>query len=371
MNILINATNLAATGGAAQVADSICREVNRFTQHHFVVVLPPSFSLTKDSIKGYDNVIVYEYAYPQKDWKSLLIKRNDYLDGLVASEKIDAVLTIFGPTKWVPKCKHLCGFAYPHIPLLDTPFFTRMKGGTRFVAKAKIAYMTYLFRRCSKVFFTENPLITELVKKKLHCQNVYTVTNNYNQVFDQPDLWKHHELPPFDGVRFFSASSMMAHKNLPISVEVAKFLKRDYPSFKFQFVLTVKEEDFVVVPTELKEHFLFTGGVHISEIHSLYSQCDVVFQPSLLECFSASYPEAMRMEKPIVVPDLEFARGLCQDAAVYYSPLSAQDAAKQLYSVATVSNLQKRLVEAGKQQLLTYDTYQQRAEKLIKIIEQL
>lgn len=371
MKILVNATNLSGTGGAAQVADSICRELCRFPQHDFVVVLSPSFSATKEAIKDYASVRVYEYAYPLKDWKSLLTKRNDYLDGLVDSENIDAVLTIFGPTKWVPRCKHLCGFAYPHIPLTDTPYFTRMSGKTRLMAKIRIAYMTYLFKRCSRTFYTENPYITELVKKKLNCKSVYTVTNNYNQVFDHQKLWKVHTLPPFDGIRFFSASSMMSHKNLRITVDIAKLLKQEHPSFKFQFVMTVEKEHFGDIPVELNDCFLFIGGVHISYIPSLYSQCDVVFQPSLLECFSASYPEAMRMEKPLVIPNLDFARGLCHEAAVYYAPLSSTDAAKQLYTVANNPELRKKIVEVGKQQLLTYDTYQQRANKLIHIIEQI
>lgn len=37
--------------------------------------------------------------------------------------------------------------------------------------------------------------------------------------------------------------------------------------------------------------------------------------PSLLECFTATYPEAMRMERPIVTTDLAFAQGLCGEAA--------------------------------------------------------
>ena len=56
----------------------------------------------------------------------------------------------------------------------------------------------------------------------------------------------------------------------------------------------------------------------ISECPSLYRQSTFAFQPTLLECFTATYPEAMRSGKPIVTPDLEFARGLCGGAAVYY-----------------------------------------------------
>ena len=94
-----------------------------------------------------------------------------------------------------------------------------------------------------------------------------------------------------------------------------------------------------------------------------------MFMPTLLECFTATYPEAMRMEKPIVTTDLEFARGLCGEAACYYSAVDAKAAAESLYKVATDKKYAEHLVNNGKKQLLSYDNYEQRAEKLVKVLE--
>lgn len=371
MNILINASNLGGTGGAAQVADSICRELYRFPQHNFKVVLSRSFSNTKERITHFTNVEVFGYSYPLRDWKSLLTKRNDYLDTLVINKKIDVVLTIFGPSKWVPNCKHVCGFAYAHIVLKDSPYFTEMPLKKWIKERLSATYMSYLFKRCSRVFYTENPLITELLKKKFKLNSIYTITNNYNQIFDTPQLWKPIQLLPFEGYRIFTAASMMPHKNLTIIADIAKILISKYPTVKFQFVLTINEEDFITLPAEIKDSFLFLGGLHISSIPSLYSQSDVVFQPSLLECFSASYPEAMKMEKPLVVPDLEFTRGLCAAAALYYSPLSANEAAEQLYRACNDNQLRDQIITRGREQLLKYDSAHQRIDKIINLIESL
>ena len=90
---------------------------------------------------------------------------------------------------------------------------------------------------------------------------------------------------------------------------------------------------------------------------------------TLLECFSATYPEAMRMRRPIVTTDIEFAHGLCGDAAVYYDALSPQAAAEAIYRVATERDLRARLVAAGTEQLKRFDTYTARAEKLIRLVE--
>ena len=92
-------------------------------------------------------------------------------------------------------------------------------------------------------------------------------------------------------------------------------------------------------------------------------------QPSLLECFSANYVEAMKMGLPIITTDLGFARSLCGDAAAYYSatdPAALADAIAELYRSP---EYRSRLVEKGKKQSAIFDTYEDRARKLIETIE--
>ena len=161
------------------------------------------------------------------------------------------------------------------------------------------------------------------------------------------------------------------HKNLSISIEIAQMLRKRYPDFRFRFVFTIDESQFPVMLEELREHFVFIGRVDISECPSLYRQADVMFQPTLLECFTATYPEAMKMSVPIVTVDMEFARGLCGDAALFYSPLSAEAAADAIYKVVMDEALRQNLLAAGKKQLENYDTYKERASKLIRLMENL
>ena len=77
----------------------------------------------------------------------------------------------------------------------------------------------------------------------------------------------------------------------------------------------------------------------------------------------------MRMEKPIVTTDLAYARQLCGDAACYYSALDAEAAADAIYKGATDKDYAAQLVSNGRKQLLQFDTYEQRANKLMKIVE--
>ena len=146
-------------------------------------------------------------------------------------------------------------------------------------------------------------------------------------------------------------------------------LKIQRPNFHFRFVVTVEERNFYPLPDELKPHFLFLGKVDINECPSLYEQCDINFVPTLLECFTATYPEAMRMRKPIITTDLAFARGLCGNAALYYESINAQVAVNRILQLVDNNELQQELVTNGIKELEKFDTSSMRAAKVIQMCE--
>lgn len=361
MQFLINASNLK-NGGALQVAQSICSQLGRFEEHRFVVVL--SSHVKVDGIEALPNVTIRHYDF--KDTVgSLLFGRDKVLDGIVKDCRVDAVLTIFGPSRWKPRVPHLCGFARAQLLLKDSPYYQTLGWNTKLL----YALWAVVFKRSSKVFYTENAYISDMLPRLLGRVEVYTVTNYYNQVFDQPENWTRKvKLPTFEGVTMLTVSSTAAHKNLGIMVPVAEWLERQHPDFHFRFVLTCKQAPFAL-PEKLKKHFVFIGKVDVAECPNLYEQADIMFMPTLMECFTATYPEAMRMEVPIVTTDLEFARGLCGNAACYYSAVNAEAAAEAIYKVATDSAYRLRLTTYGKQQLKKFDNYEQRANKLVGILE--
>lgn len=369
MHILINASNLKA-GGGMQVADSLCGLLGDFPQHEFVVVLSRALRATAGRVGSLPNVRVVEHDV-RNDWRTLVLGRDRVMDGLVSRHGIEVVLTVFGPSRWVPKCLHISGFARPQLVLRDSPFYTRRRPAKERLADvAACRLLLFYFKRCAQVYYTENPYITERLSALMPEKRVYTVTNYYNQAYDHPEQWRRRELPPFEGTTLLTVTAMYPHKNLPMAIDVARVLRREHPEFAFRFVMTIDRAEFPPFEEELARHFVFTGRVDITECPSLYEQADVMFQPTLLECFSATYPEAMKMRRPIVTTDIEFARGLCGAAARYYSPLSAEDAARAIYEVATDAALRSRLVEAGREQLGRFDTYTERAHKLIGIVEQ-
>lgn len=360
MTFLINASNLK-NGGGLQVAQSICGQVGRFKDFTFILVL--SSSINDNQIEYTENVLVYRYNISHS-LKTIILGRDAFLDDLVANMRVDAVLTVFGPSLWRPRVPHLCGFARAQLLLSDSPYYRRLSIRERFTFKL----WAWAFRRSSNYFFTESVFISDKLLQLIKGAKVYTVTNYYNQVFDHPELWqKKIQLPLFEGTTVLTISSTAAHKNLGIMVPMAEYLESVHPDFKFRFVLTCSMPPFQL-PNQLKSHFVFIGKVDVSECPNLYEQANIMFMPTLMECFTATYPEAMRMQVPIVTTDLDFARGLCGEAAYYYSAVDAKSAAESIYEVATNETIRSLLTANGKEQLKKYDNYEQRANKLMAIL---
>lgn len=359
---LINASNLKQ-GGGVQVAQSLIAQTGQFPQHQFVVALSNHIPVLLNSIQ-HKNTIIFRYSI-KNTLGNLIWGRDGFLDRLVIEQGIDAVLTVFGPSRWRPRVPHLCGFARAQLVLTDSPYNERL------TLKEKVVHRiwTWLFKRSSDVFYTENEFISELLPNVLGKRiKVYTVSNCYNQVFDLPHTWHMHPLPPFDGVTCLSVSAYYPHKNYPLLVAASRVLKHKHPGFRFRFILTF-DKGLMDIPEELRDHFVFIGKVDVSECPDLYRQSDIMVMPTLLECFTATYPEAMRMRVPIVTTDLEFARGLCCDAACYYSAVDAEACAEAIYKVAMDKEYAHQLVENGRKQLQKFDNYEQRAEKLVRILE--
>ena len=366
MNILINASNLK-DGGGIQVANSLCLSLGPFTNHHFTVVLSSYLGKTAEFLKEKQGITVVRYDI-RNSFSTLLFGRDLFLDSLVEKNKIDCVLTIFGPSRWIPRCPHICGFARLQLLCPESPYFSIMSPTERAKNWISNTIIRYMFIRSSRCFFTENEWVTKRFLQAFPGKECTTITNYYNQIYDSPSDWVDCHLPLFDGCTILNIGSGYPHKNLRITIEIARGLKIHKPEFHFRFVMTVTEKEFPI-PDDIRDCFLLIGRVDITQCPQLYQQADIMFQPSLLECFTATYPEAMRMQVPIITTDLSFAHSLCGNAAIYYSPLDASDAANCIFQLATRNDIRKELVYLGNQQLQRFDNYTVRAEKLISLCE--
>lgn len=402
MIILINCSNLKV-GGGLQVAHSFLYEIakmNKFVQtnsveksaitfdesiktlstneiknnveHQFIVVLSDFLKYQINQSEFPENFKFFHYSIKPSALKAMN-GDDKFLSDIEDKYKPEVVFSVFGPTYWQPKARHVCGFAKPDYIYKNSPYFQQISWFQKLKLKAMEFFHMFDFKNNNECLITENSDVTKILQEKV-TQKVFTVTNYYNQIFDNESLWDKKIIidEPKDTIKLLTISANYPHKNLVIIKKVILVLKENFPEFQFKFFLTIDRKEFGISESDvLNENITFLGKVSIRQCPSLYSQCDFLFLPTLLECFSASYCEAMFMEKPILTSYLSFAKGICGKAALYFDPIDAEDIANKIVDLASNLELQNQLKKLGKEQLKTFDSSQIRAEKYLKILTEL
>ncbi|MBI5865317.1 MAG: glycosyltransferase [Planctomycetes bacterium] len=116
------------------------------------------------------------------------------------------------------------------------------------------------------------------------------------------------------------------HKNLHALVDL--FERHGAALADVVVVLTLRPDDDEAAPAFLRRvaksrargHFLNVGRVAQAELPGYFRHCRALLMPSVLESFSATYIEAMQFGTPILASDMDFAREICGDAALYFDP---------------------------------------------------
>jgi glycosyltransferase involved in cell wall biosynthesis len=133
----------------------------------------------------------------------------------------------------------------------------------------------------------------------------------------------------------FCPGAPYIHKGIQFIPEIAFQLEK-LTSIDFEFVITIPDGEFLDKIVEKSKELNIlnkirnVGLVSYSEISNLYKNCSVVFVPSFLETFSATYLEAIIFEKPLIVNDLNFAKDICGDFAKYVDCSDSELTAKCL-----------------------------------------
>jgi len=129
-------------------------------------------------------------------------------------------------------------------------------------------------------------------------------------------------------IKFLCLSYYYTHKNLEIFLSLGEMIKQR--ALPYSIVTTIGENENLgarkfldgVRALGLEDIILNIGPVSMTDVPSLYSQCDALLLPTLLESFSGTYVEAMFHCKPILTSDFDFARDICEDDAYYFDPLN-------------------------------------------------
>ena len=350
MRLLVNASTLRF-GGALQVAASfIEKSIDDPRGHVFnYAVSQQVYDTLGDSYTRAGKFTVVRNS-PARLIKGR--KTRSRLQQVESNFNPDVVFTVFGPAYVKFESIHCCGFASPWvthpstIALNKLPLLQRQK---------KILESRYKLLRLSRKdhYWVEAGVAQRGLSRLLDIprERIPVIPNTYSSGFVGAQTEKSGNQDDSD-IRVLCLAHPYPHKNLDIVPKVAYEL-RNSPK-RFVFLMTLPEE----FPQSQKIIQEFTrlgishmvnnlGKVPLKDVPGRYQQADIVYLPTLLETYSATYPEAMVMRRPIVTSDLDFAHDICGRAALYTDHLSPQDAAKKIEAVVSDPDLESELVEQG------------------------
>ena len=76
----------------------------------------------------------------------------------------------------------------------------------------------------------------------------------------------------------------------------------------------------------------------------------------------------MKMKKPILTSNLDFAKDICDNAAMYFCPTSAEDIADKIIKLSNDKKLYNELVKRGAKRLKKFETAETRVSKYLSIL---
>lgn len=289
------------------------------------------------------------------------------LKGLEEKYAPNAIFTFFGPAYVRFEAPHICGVADGWVTHSTSTAFRSLGLSSKIIEYLLlILYKGFWFRRADAWIVEANSAKNGLVRRwHIPPDRIYIVPNNCGLHYVNSNQICH--FPNGERIRILCLSAYYLHKNMEIIPDVAGEMIRRKSDLPFEFVLTLPFD----CPGLLKimnkartlgveKHIVNLGPVPLMKGPETYRACHISFLPSLLETFSANYPEAMAMKRPLVTTDLDFARDACGPAAVYFRPTDPRSAAGAILSLIDDRDLWLKVLREGDRVLASLPTSQKK-----------
>lgn len=339
MRILLNGIPIKVGGGIVKF-DSLINYLSENQEHELIIVCNSLlFERINEKFGSKAKVFLsrFDPANPIQHFRAVR-----FLNKLEAEINPDAVITLFGPSFWRPKAFHLMGFAIAHYLYPDSPYFSKI--GIKQRLKQKIFKETKrrYFKRDADLWWTESEDVSLKLSKFLDISKEKIITiwpNNHPFIKSSPVSY------PNDNsgtIKLLTISAYYIHKNFEIYPQVIKECARR--NLSVEFVTTIDQYHYERLNSAQEMSWINLGKVSIDAVVKLYNESHIVFLPTLLECFSANYTEAMHFKRPIITSNLPFAIAACKDAALYFNPLSVIEICDCIESAIQLND---KLVSAG------------------------
>ena len=380
MRILVNASNLVVGGGVQKAVQFVAGCQAWGHDHRWHCIVSPEVLEGLGERPGAGHVFIETAgASPARPGAGRVTRKR--LNEMELEFEPDVAFSVLGPAYHRFNCPHLMGFAVPWLTHPSPLAWSVLQSWQRrFAFQLRLWYYS-LWVRQADAWLMETRTSARGMTQRLDAapSQLYVVPNCCSDFyFDAATkgVGLHPGLAsrPSGERRLLVFTSYKPHKNLEIIPTVAARLKHERQAADVRFVFTLPDarpwRHMLAAAKRLGvgEMMVNVGPVPAFAGPSLYAGCDALFMPTVLETFSAVYPEAMCMERPIITSDLDFARDICGDAACYYAPTDPEAAASAIASVLGDGSVAAALVAAGRERLPAFGSGEERFRSTLAAI---
>ncbi len=352
MRVLIDGTTLMHGGGVQVALAMLANAARDGLSWHAVLSTNLARECPAEVLEAMASVRMVPTSGRGRFWHAQRLLRDAYRQC-----RPDAVFTVFGPAYWVPPSPHIQGFARPHLIYPETR--SRFPRGQRARMWTVQEVHKHALRRGDRFVVESHTVKTRLTRvASLAEERIAVIPNTYSPSFAA--LLDRLPPKPHRAMKLVAVpAAYYVHKNLEIVPRVAAELRKVLPA-PFRFLLTVpsSSEGWRTIVSDaarlgVRDSVRTLGTVPHADIARLYTLSDAVFLPTWLECSTATYPEAFTAGVPLITSDLDFARELCSDGALFVDPFDPAAAADAIARVLTDEELRQSLIERGRNTLAT------------------
>lgn len=365
MRLLVDCSTLSA-GGGVQVAIAFLEKLRESSRVQWLAIVPSfvTVSLSQQMVNDVRIVQVKKSTHLDR------IRIRNFLRTRESDFSPDVVFTVFGPAYFRARAPHLVGFAIPTLVYERDSYFMQ-----RGVKVALVDWVNRLLVTKADHIIVETQTMRNrfIAKFAFDPSNVSVIGNAVNPLHSRLNIQSIIGRQPFT---VLVPSTYYPHKNLEIVPKVAARMREHMPSLKFEFQLTLQATDpnWLAIQRDARrlnvaDSVKTLGVVHINVLGRAYEEASAVFLPTLREASTAVYPESFFFRRPLITSDMEFARELCGDAALYVPPLDPTKIASQICNLAVSPASQGALVVAGDIQLQTYPSADRKFSMQMELIE--
>jgi len=230
------------------------------------------------------------------------------------------------------------------------PFYREARNRLRLREQVRlkmISWMTERACRCSQTILVQTPAMRERIVETfgIPSERVQAILPSISLLPPgngaSTQLRSMRETPP--GSRLLYVGNQSLYKNVRVIAEAMRRVRSTLPEATL-FLTWPDDHELNKV-----EGIRGCGYLDAGSLREAYDLASLLVLPSLAETVGLPMLEAMSVGTPVLAADRSYAHDICEDAAVFFDPLNADDFARKVIDLLTNPTRLSELSARGKQ----------------------